>query len=202
MIGYPNKKKTLLPVNDPAISKAGRGMSLEDDLNMTNSFYLDVDRAVIFKKPTPIQVVGVSYPSRNKAKITEAYYRQASTTDYNGVYKGLPIDFEAKETVNKTSFPLAKLHRHQLDHLINVYRHGAVAFLLIRFSSLNQTYLIMVESLMKFIKENDRQSIPYDWIKKEGMFIPYSLTPPVDYLTALDKLLTKGVNRNEEKQYP
>lgn len=202
MIGYPNKKKTLSPVNDPAISKAGRGMSLEDDLNKTNSFYLDVDRAVIFKKPTPIQVVGVSYPSRNKAKITEAYYRQASTTDYNGVYKGLPIDFEAKETVNKTSFPLAKLHKHQLDHLINVYRHGAIAFLLIRFSSLNETYLIMVESLMKFIKENDRQSIPYDWIKKEGMIIPYSLTPPVDYLAALDKLFTKGVNRNEEKQYP
>jgi penicillin-binding protein-related factor A (putative recombinase) len=56
----------------------------------------------------------------------------------------------------------------------------------------------MVESLMMFIKDNDRQSIPYDWIKKEGILIPYSLTPPVDYLTALDKLFTKGVTRNEE----
>lgn len=199
MIGYPNKKKTLSPVNEPAISKARRGMSLEDDLNKTNSYYLDVDRAIIFKKPTPIQVVEVSYPSRNKARITEAYYRQASTTDYNGVYKGLPIDFEAKETVNKTSFPLAKLHKHQLDHLSNVYRHGAIAFLLIRFSSLDETYLIMVKSLLQYLKENDRQSIPYAWIKNEGMFIPYSLTPPVDYLTALDKMFTKGVTRNEEK---
>jgi recombination protein U len=199
MIGYPNKKKTQSPVNDPAISKARRGMSLEDDLNKTNSYYLDVDRAVIFKKPTPIQVVEVSYPSRNKARITEAYYRQASTTDYNGVYKGLPIDFEAKETVNKTSFPLAKLHKHQLDHLINVHRHGAVAFLLIRFSSLDETYLLMVKSLLQYLAGNDRQSIPYEWIKNEGMFIPYSLTPPVDYLTALDKTFTKGVTRNEEK---
>lgn len=199
MIGYPNKKKIHTPVSDPAISKARRGMSLEDDLNKTNSFYLDVDRAVIFKKPTPIQVVEVSYPARNKAKITEAYYRQASTTDYNGVYKGLAIDFEAKETVNKTSFSLAKLHKHQLDHLINVHRHGALAFLLIRFSSLNETYLIMVQSLISFLKNHDRQSIPYDWIKHEGILIPYSLTPPVDYLTALDKILTKGVNRNEEK---
>jgi recombination protein U len=200
MIGYPNKKKIHTPVSDPAISKARRGMSLEDDLNKTNSFYLDVDRAVIFKKPTPIQVVEVSYPARNKAKITEAYYRQASTTDYNGVYKGLPIDFEAKETVNKTSFSLAKLHKHQLDHLITVYRHGAIAFLLIRFSSLDETYLIMVESLMSFLKNHDRQSIPYDWIKNEGIMIPYSLTPPVDYLTALDKIITKGVKRNEEKK--
>lgn len=200
MIGYPNKKKIQPPVSDPAISKARRGMSLEDDLNKTNSYYLDVDRAVIFKKPTPIQVVEVSYPARNKAKITEAYYRQASTTDYNGVYRGLPIDFEAKETVNKTSFSLAKLHKHQLVHLVNVYRHGAIAFLLIRFSSLDETYLIMVESLIRFLKNHDRQSIPYDWIKNEGIFIPYSLTPPVDYLTALDKILTEGVKRNEEKK--
>ena len=60
MIGYPNKKKIQPPVSDPAISKARRGMSLEDDLNKTNNYYLDVDRAVIFKKPTPIQVVEVS----------------------------------------------------------------------------------------------------------------------------------------------
>jgi recombination protein U len=199
MIGYPTKKRTQPPTTEPVSSKARRGMSLEDDLNKTNSFYLDVDRAVIFKKPTPIQVVEVSYPARNKAKITEAYYRQASTTDYNGVYKGLPIDFEAKETVSKTSFSLAKLHKHQLDHLINVHRHGAVAFLLIRFSSLDETYLIMVKSLILFLKEHDRQSIPYAWIKDEGMLIPYSLTPPVDYLTALDKILPKGALCNEEK---
>jgi recombination protein U len=199
MIGYPTKKRTQHPATEPVSSKARRGMSLEDDLNKTNSFYLDVDRAVIFKKPTPIQVVEVSYPARNKAKITEAYYRQASTTDYNGVYKGLPIDFEAKETVSKTSFSLAKLHKHQLDHLINVHRHGAAAFLLIRFSSLDETYLIMVKSLIRFLKEHDRQSIPYAWIKDEGMLIPYSLTPPVDYLTALDKIFTKGALCNEEK---
>jgi recombination protein U len=199
MIGYPTKKRTQNPKTDLALSKARRGMSLEDDLNKTNSYYLDVDRAVIFKKPTPIQVVEVSYPARNKAKITEAYYRQASTTDYNGVYKGLPIDFEAKETVNKTSFSLAKLHKHQLDHLINVHRHGATAFLLIRFSTLDETYLIMISSLIRFLGENDRQSIPYEWIKTEGTLIPYSLTPPVDYLSALDKIITKGVYLNEEK---
>jgi hypothetical protein len=31
------------------------------------------------------------------------------------------------------------------------------------------------------------------------MLIPYSLTPPVDYLTALDKILPKGALCNEEK---
>lgn len=193
MIGYPTKKPRKTAEVKAHSSKARRGMSLEDDLNKTNSFYLETDRAVIFKKPTPIQVVEVSYPARNKAKITEAYYRQPSTTDYNGVYKGLPIDFEAKETVNKTSFSLAKLHKHQLNHLTHVNRHGAIAFLLIRFSLLDETYLIMVDSLLEFLNQQNRQSIPYSWIKEAGILIPYSLTPPVDYLSALDKILNKGV---------
>jgi recombination protein U len=83
--------------------------------------------------------------------------------------------------------------------LINVHRHGATAFLLIRFSTLDETYLIMISSLIRFLGENDRQSIPYEWIKTEGTLIPYSLTPPVDYLSALDKIITKGVYLNEEK---
>lgn len=193
MIGYPTKKSRKTAEVKAQSSKARRGMSLEDDLNKTNTFYLETDRAVIFKKPTPIQVVEVSYPARNKAKITEAYYRQPSTTDYNGVYRSLPIDFEAKETVNKTSFSLAKLHKHQLNHLIHVHKHGAIAFLLIRFSLINETYLIMVESLLEFLNNQNRQSIPYSWIKDHGILIPYSLTPPVDYLGALDKILNKGV---------
>ena len=83
----------------------GRGMSLEEDINDSNAYYRACDRALIHKKPTPIQVVKVDYPARCAAKITEAYYKTPSTTDYNGVYRGKAIDFEAKETKSKTSFP-------------------------------------------------------------------------------------------------
>jgi len=41
--------------------------------------------------------------------IKEAYFKQASTTDYNGVYKGRYIDFEAKETKLPSSFPLKNI---------------------------------------------------------------------------------------------
>lgn len=49
--------------------------------------------------------------------INEAYFRTPSTTDYNGVYQGYYIDFEAKETKNKTSFPLNNIHDHQVEHM-------------------------------------------------------------------------------------
>ena len=70
-----------------------RGMRLEADLNDTNKYYRECDKALIYKKPTPVQVVRVDYPARNKAKIVEAYYKTPSTTDYNGIYKHGGIGF-------------------------------------------------------------------------------------------------------------
>ena len=81
MIQYPTGKKTYNKPSGTGVTSR-RGMSLEEDINKTNDHYLTKDMAVVHKKPTPIQIVNVDYPSRNKAKITEAYFRQASTTDY------------------------------------------------------------------------------------------------------------------------
>ena len=102
-MNYPNKKNS---DTNSFINYAHRGMTLESDINSSNKYYLENDIALIYKKPTPIKVVKVNY-ERNK--ITEGYYEVPSTTDYNGVYKGRYIDFEAKETKSKTSFSLVNL---------------------------------------------------------------------------------------------
>ena len=111
MVNYPNMKRSWQSRAIVASNKkhytAHRGMSLEEDISLSNQYYLSHDIAVIYKKPTPIQIVKVDYPRRESAKIVEAYYKTPSTTDYNGIYRGRYIDFEAKETKVKT-FPFAK----------------------------------------------------------------------------------------------
>ncbi|RWZ60301.1 Holliday junction resolvase RecU [Halobacillus fulvus] len=170
---------------------SNRGMSLEEDINVTNDFYLQSGQAVIHKKPTPVQIVNVDYPKRSAAVIKEAYFKQASTTDYNGVYEGKHIDFEAKETKNKTSFPLNNVHQHQIDHMKAVDQHGGISFLIIRFTPLDETFLLPSSSLFKFWDEQwngGRKSIPYSAVKEEGVPIAFHFQARVDYLKAIDKL--------------
>ena len=184
MIGYPTKKK-VTPANTRTESSK-RGMSLEDDINQSNQVFLERNLANIHKKPTPITIVKVDYPSRSKAKITEAYFKIPSTTDYNGVYKGKAIDFEAKETASLTSFSLSNIHPHQIKHMENVKEHGGFCFLIIRFTTLNETYYLNIDKLTEFTNNQVRKSLPYIWIKANGHLIPYNYLIPVNYLTVLD----------------
>ncbi|MFV0254833.1 MAG: Holliday junction resolvase RecU [Erysipelotrichaceae bacterium] len=189
VINYPNSKK------NSDISKktnnrtySNRGMSLEKDLKITNQYYLDMEIAAIYKKPTPIQIVKVDYPNRQSAKITEAYYVEPSTTDYNGIYQGKYLDFEAKETKSKTAFPLNSIHQHQIEHLKIINKQKGISFVIIRFSSFSEDYLLITEKLLEFIKNNKRKSIPYQWIKKEAALIPMKFNPRIDYLCIIDKI--------------
>lgn len=169
------------------INYGNRGMTLEDEINQTNEFYLNMNKAVIYKKPTPIQVARVDYPSRKEAVIKEAYFKTPSTTDYNGIYKGKYIDFEAKET-NLKSFPLANIHPHQLEHLKKITIHGGIGFVIVRFKKENKTYLLKATDLFDFIDKGTRKSIPLDFFNEHGYQIVDKFRPRVDYLSIIDKL--------------
>ncbi len=168
-------------------------MTLESDLEATNTYYLNNGIAVIHKKPTPIQVVDVSYPARNKAKIVEAYYKTPSTTDFNGLYKGHYIDFDAKETNSKTSMPLSNIHPHQIEHLKAVKEHGGIAFLIIHFKQYNEYYLLLIEDILPIWntknEEKGRKSIPYLYVKEKGHVITFSYAPRLNYLNVIDHLI-------------
>ena len=178
-------------VDKKSILYGNRGMGLEDDLNITNKYYLDTDKAIIHKKPTPITINKVDYKSRIDAVIKEAHFKIPSTTDYNGIYRGKYIDFEAKET-KLLSFPLANIHKHQIDHLIKIVRHGGIGFIIVRFTKVNETYLLVAQELNDFIKLNSRKSIPIEYFKNKGYLIQEKFTPRLDYLKIIDQIYFKG----------
>ncbi|MGA0097531.1 MAG: Holliday junction resolvase RecU, partial [Bacilli bacterium] len=114
MIRYPSGiKKTTKKTSQPRLTKLAmntyknRGMDFEKEINLSNAYYLETKQAVITKRPTPINVVKVDY--QRGAKITHAYFEKQSTTDYNGIYRGKYVDFEAKSTQSKTALAIANI---------------------------------------------------------------------------------------------
>lgn len=175
MINYPigikNKKKTVVYKN--------RGMSLESLINDSNEYYLINNRAVIYKKPTPIKIIKME---PNKKRITNAIFEKHSTTDYNGVYKGKYIDFEAKSTKSKTSFSLNNFQNCQITHFRKILLQKAIAFIIIEFSSLEEYYILPAKKLIDFIDTSNKKSINIKYIKENGFLIPITINPPLDYL--------------------
>ena len=172
-----------------SVSHSNRGMNLENAINISNEYYLNKDRALIYKKPTPIGVVDVSYQNHKKI-IEKAYFKEQSTLDYNGLYRGKYIEFDAKETLNKTSFPLSNIHEHQTKQIRNVIKHGGIVFLIIRMNNLN--YLLTGEDYIEYIDNNERKSISYKYIEEKAHIIKESYQPQLDYLKTIDEIYFKG----------
>lgn len=171
------------------IGYANRGMFLEHIINNANTYYLSNDIAVIYKKPTPIKVLNVAYRSSKTTLIDKAVFSETSTLDYNGVYKGKYIEFDAKECKNSTSFPLSNIKPHQIEHIKNIMRHNGIVFLIIFMN--NKFYLLKGDSLISFIGNNDRKSIPYDYIEEKGYIIKEGYMPRIDYIKAIDEAYLK-----------
>ncbi|AZB43299.1 Holliday junction resolvase RecU [Bacillus sp. FJAT-42376] len=168
---------------------SNRGMTLEEDLNETNQFYLNRGIAVVHKKPTPVQIVNVDYPRRSAAVIKEAYFKQSSTTDYNGIYKGRYLDFEAKETKNASSFPLQNFHGHQISHMKQVLDQDGICFVIL--SAFGNIYLLPANHLIGYWNRREsggRKSITKLEIEENGFRIPLGLHPRIDYIKVLDAL--------------
>ena len=102
-----------------------RTNELEKRANKANLKYRKSKKALIQKVPTPILYT------------RKGLIAQQSTVDYTGIIapKGQGIAFDAKETKNKTSFPLKNIHQHQLNFLNLFEELGGIAFFLIHFKS-------------------------------------------------------------------
>ncbi|WP_141433301.1 Holliday junction resolvase RecU [Bacillus sp. 03113] len=194
---YPNGKrynpaqKEGKPKKEKKWMYGNRGMTLEEDINESNQFYLEQEIAVIHKKPTPIQIVKVDYPKRSAAVIKEAYFKQASTTDFNGVYKGRYIDFEAKETKFLTSLPLKNFHAHQVQHMKQVISQNGICFVIVRFSATEEIYFLDASYIVSYwdrMVKGGRKSITKQEIHENGHAISLGFQPRIDYIKIIDEI--------------
>lgn len=81
-----------------------RGMAFEKLINLSNEMYQREGVALINKRPTPVKVLKMVY-----GRVKDGYYESKSTVDYDGVYRGRAIAFEAKSTNEINRFDLKTL---------------------------------------------------------------------------------------------
>ena len=184
MFNYPNKKSNFIQKT----KYSNRGMELEEDINFANKYYLNNDIAVIHKKPIPIQIVEVNYPNRSSAMITKAFYKTPSTTDYNGLWNGKYIDFEAKETNSATSFSLNNIHEHQIEHMQKILNHGGITFIIVRFKKIDKTFILPFKKFVFFYnraKNGGRKSIKLSEFEETAFELSFNYKIRLDYITII-----------------
>ena len=142
-------------------SRGLRGSTFEELVNRTNEQYREKGLGLIQKVPTPITPVRMDKETRH---ITLAYFEQKSTVDYIGVVQGIPVCFDAKEC-SVSTFPLANIHPHQVDFMVEFERQKGVAFFLLFFSNENRYYYLRLSDLLVFwerMQEGGRKSFRQD----------------------------------------
>lgn len=165
-----------------------RGMAFESLINMANVQYENGGVALINKRPTPVKVL------KTQGSKVQGVYESKSTVDYDGVYKGKAIYFEAK-SVKGTRFKLDNLHDHQIKHLEKAFNLGAVCFLLIEFSDSKTIYFVPY-TVMKFYVDKSKanyaprgsKSIPQDDFDVYAYGVKSTNRSLLDYLYWVDEL--------------
>ena len=156
------------------------GLDFEHLIDKSNDYYKSEKIAFINKKPTPIKILSVS-----GNKISDAIFEKKSTTDYNGIYNGYHIDFEAKSTVKSTFNIASNIHEHQLEHMQNIFEAGGITFIIIFFKTENRIFLIPFENLINIVKS----SVNVNECENLGFELKESLNPSIDYISIVDKLI-------------
>ncbi|GED71210.1 Holliday junction resolvase RecU [Brevibacillus reuszeri] len=168
-------------------SQANRGKGFEDLLNYANEQYERASVALIHKRPTPIKAT-----KTKGSRILSGYFEEKSTVDYDGVYRGRAVYFEAKSTRDRTRFDLDNISKHQIEHLEKTEKMGAVCFLLIEFSALKATYFVslsFIRMAMLHAQNGGRKSIPIEDFDVYGCLVTQTKRAVLDYLVHVDKLI-------------
>ncbi|HDR8197407.1 TPA: Holliday junction resolvase RecU [Bacillus thuringiensis] len=103
--------------------------------------------ALINKSSTPVKVL-----KSKGGRVLNGFYEAKSTVDYDGVYKGRAVTFEAKSTKNTNRFDLKNIAQHQLDYLEEAEKIGAICFFLMKFSKDKSVFVVPLSVIQPYVR--------------------------------------------------
>lgn len=168
------KKKDTTKKTKSKDGHKNRGMKWEKIVNDKLLEYREQGLCFIQKIPTEFTII------RAGAKVVSAFpKKQTESVDFLGAKQFLPIAIEAKDTINKTSFPLKNIEPHQIKFLDEWCGKQGVGYYLIRFATLERIFLIDAIILNKEIHNRESKetqdrgdkSLTLDWFEKNGIEI-------------------------------
>lgn len=145
------KKKK--PTKKKATNHANRGRALEILVNYELERLRFEECGAIAKQHVNWNII-----RRGKA-IVRAYPVEKSIVDYMGLYRGMPLAFDAKSTQDTESFPLQNLKPHQIDFLKLWEKVGGKGFWLVEFAHLTRWFVLHHKDLLAFLATEERKSI-------------------------------------------
>lgn len=163
------------------------GAAFENLINWSNDMYRNNKIALIEKRATPVVVTKKSRDGR----IKEGYYEKKSTVDYDGIYKGRFVAFEAKATINDKRFDLKNIKPHQYEWLLQAEQMGAICFILLEFSKEHSIFLVpfaLIKEYMEAAKNGGPKSIKREVFDERAFLVTPTNHALVDYLQYVEKL--------------
>lgn len=166
-------------------SRGLRGSAFEELINLSNDKYMEQNLAIIQKVPTPITPIEIDKATRH---ITLAYFDQKSTVDYIGAVQGIPVCFDAKESVSDT-FALHNVHEHQYEFMKKYEDQNGISFLLIYYTERDLVYYLRFAKLKEFyerMQSGGPKSFRMEELE-EDFFLPKINGVAVPYLEGIQK---------------
>lgn len=165
-------------------SKANKGKAFEKYIDAANSRYRDLGLIDVYQQHPEVKV------RRGRGGFDGARFHRKSGLDFIGVYKGLAITFDAKES-KQSSFPMANIADHQIATMRRFQKHGGFAFLLVNLTKYREVFLISASDVLELLDDGKR-SITHQYFVEHGVLVRPGRNVTVDYLSALECVINEN----------
>ena len=91
---------------------------------------------------------------------------------------------------------MKNFHLHQIQHMEQVLEQQGICFVLLHFSSQQETYLLPALDLIRFYHQDKGQkSMPLGYIRENGYLVKPGAFPQIPYLDIIKEHLLGGKTR-------